>query len=74
MLKLFHAKTYFLKHSCKFTIFSYFSWRSILTSLIVVFLTISSSSDSLNFLIATVKTAKQVSNQKLKSIFFSANN
>ena len=33
--------------------FSYFSILSILTSLKVVFLTISSSSDSLNFLIAT---------------------
>ena len=46
--------TYFLKASIKVTIFSYLSVLSILTSLKVVFLTISSSSDSLNFLIATI--------------------
>ena len=45
--------TYFLKHSCRLTMLSCLSWRSILTSRIVVFFTISSSSDSLNFLIAT---------------------
>lgn len=47
-------RTYFLKHSCRLTMFSCLSWRSIFTSRIVVFFTISSSSDSLNFLIATV--------------------
>ena len=46
--------TYFLKASIRVTIFSYLSVLSILTSLKVVFFTISSSSDSLNFLIATM--------------------
>ena len=50
--------TYFLNASINVTIFSYFKVLSILTSLKVVFFTISSSSDSLNFLIATNNSIK----------------
>ena len=46
---------YFLKASINCTMFSCFSILNIFTSLHVVFLTMSSSSDSLNFLIATVE-------------------
>ena len=46
--------SYFLKQSTSVTMFSCFRLLSILTSLRVVFFTISSSSDSLNFLMATV--------------------
>ena len=46
--------SYFLKQSTSVTMFSCFRLLSILTSLKVVFFTISSSSDSLNFFMATV--------------------
>ena len=45
--------SYFLKQSTSVTMFSCLRLLSILTSLKVVFFTISSSSDSLNFLMAT---------------------
>jgi hypothetical protein len=54
LIYLNYRLTYFLKASIKVTMLSYFRVLSILTSRNVVFLTISSSSDSLNFLMATI--------------------
>lgn len=48
------GRDYRLKASLSWTMFSCRSMRSIFTSRMVVFLTISSSSDSLNFLMATI--------------------
>ena len=58
--KYSQAGTYRLKASFNVTIFLYLSMRSIRTSRMIVFFAISSSSDSLNFLIATISKGECV--------------
>ena len=61
--------TYFLNASISVTMLSCLRVLNILTSLRVVFLTTSSSSDSLNFLMATEKIKSKYTYQLRRSLY-----